>query len=359
MDIPEAWMYNQGIGRYEKKIRIQAAILLAHSLSSLLLIMKYKEPYRYLIHLGICMALVLLYALPQLRNGWRYPSFLPHVIIPQILYGFINFQLFYLLAFGLFPRPVQSRLHMRVALYAVAAIVFFSLLKYLIGDLFFRDIILIKTFSLINQQPNYYTFGEYFRKAMKTGLGVTLLAYAYRLFLQWRNSDQQDQQLTDSVARAHIRFERMHQGSALLLQQLQALTPVLANEATRSEEGVKAILLLSDLLRYMLYDKAVEQEKVSLKKELYYFQQYLTLRSYLHPLQKLEMRITGEEQDMLVTPLQLQDAMEKYLQQLPAVAGTIIIAVQVTSHTVSLSAAPAPAAAVSHLLSAKLYPYYA
>ncbi|MGF6847284.1 two-component system LytT family sensor kinase [Chitinophaga sp. W3I9] len=320
--------------------------------------MQHIKPYRYFVHLAVCMALILLYSFPQLKGGWPYPIAMKWTLVRLVLYGCINFHLFYLLVFGLLPRPVQYKQHWKVIIYVLAAIFIFAVIKYMVGYFFFPDQVLLRGIPFIGRPKIYMTFVEYAPETIKTGMGVALLAYGYRLLLQWRNTAPGDRLLATAATQAAIRYERMQDGSRQLLHYLQQLTPVLENEQTREKDGTKAILLLSDLLRYMLYDKALEKDKVSFKKELLNYERYLDLRRICHPHQPLTLRITGEPGGM-IEALRLQNTTEKYLQQLGDTPGGIMIALHIVEQSVALSVSPVLTAVHISQHKIKLYPEYA
>ncbi|MBS0031120.1 histidine kinase [Chitinophaga sp. 22321] len=321
--------------------------------------MRHNKPYRYLVHLAVCMALILLYCYPQLKGGWASPFSLKWTVVRFILFGFINFHLFYLLVFGLLQKPVQHKQYGKAILYTLAAIIVFSGIKYAAGYFFFPDQVLLRGIPFIGRPKIYMTFLQYLPETLKTGLAVALLAYGYRLLLQWRNTAPQDRLLATAAAQAGARYERMQEGSRQLLHYLQQLTPVLENEQTREKQGTKAILLLSDLLRYMLYDKALEKDKVSFKKELLNYERYLALRRICHPQQLLTLQVTGEDSNNMIEALRLQDITERSLQELAGVIGEIVISVHVMEDSVALSVTPVPAAVSISPNKIKLYPEYA
>jgi hypothetical protein len=321
--------------------------------------MQHRKPYRYFVHLAVCMAVILLYSFPQLKGGWPYAIAMKWTLVQLVLYGCINFHLFYLLAFGLLPRPVQYKQHWKVIIYTAAAILVFSVIKYAVGYFFFPDQVLLRGIPFIGRPKIYMTFIQYAPETIKTGMGVALLAYGYRLLLQWRNTAPGDRLLATAATQAAGRYERMQEGSRQLLHYLQQLTPVLENEQTREKEGTKAILLLSDLLRYMLYDKALEKDKVSFKKELLNYERYLALRRICHPHQSLTLLITGNEPAGMIEALRLQDATEKYLQQVGNTPREMMIILHISEQSVALSVAPMRTTAHLSQNKIKLYPEYA
>lgn len=299
--------------------------------------MRHNKPYRYFTHLVVWMALVLLYAYPSLKINIYSSLGLKRVLAQDILYGFINFQLFFLLAFVWLPAPVQQRQHKQVIVRSILAISGFAIIKYAIGYFLFPEQILIRMYSMIGKPHLYYSFPNYFLMATKTGMGVALLAYSYRLLLQRQQTGPQDRLLASTAEAARARYIRMQENSRLLLHNLQQLTPILEDERKRDQEGVKAILLLSDLLRYMLYDKALEKDTVSLPKELLNFERYVELRTLCNNDQPLELIITGDTQQGTLAALQLQQTTEAALQQLDTSSGPVAIRVQVRQDVVTLS----------------------
>lgn len=296
-----------------------------------------KSSYRYFIHLAIWMALLGLYAFPQLRVNWPSAVGLKWVLVHDIAYGFINFHLFYVLVFTWLPSPVKQRQYAKALLGTLLVILAFAVIKFLVGYYLFPDQVLQRMIALIGVPKSYMSFMEYLPVTIRTGLGVALLACGYRLFLQWRNTEPEDRMLATAAAQARSRYDRMQDGSRQLLHHLQLLTPILEDEQKREQEGTKAVLILSDLLRYMLYDKALEKERVSLKKELAHFERYIELRNLLHPQQLLRLHTAGEASQGTIEGLRLQQFLEAGLQEWKQVAGTIAIELTCSEQVITLS----------------------
>jgi len=267
------------------------------------------KPYRYLVHLAIWMALVTLYIFPQLRVNLSSSFGLQWVLVRYIGYGFINFQLFYLLVFVVFP--LKGR---KAILTTIAVVLAFCLIKYGAG-LLFPDQVLQKAIALIGVQKSYFSFYAYSRIALQTSLLVTFAAYAYYIFINWHTSDKSSRELEKALADVSRQYERMHLSSQLLLHKLKALEDVLKVEEKRDKEGVECILQLSELLRYMLYDKSVQREKVNLQKEMHFYDLYLKLHNRLFPQQTISLQIDGSTERLSIEPLLLQYATEQILQQ--------------------------------------------
>lgn len=294
-----------------------------------------SKPYRYLVHLAIWMALVTLYIFPQLRVNLSSPIATQWILVRYIGYGLINFQLFYLLVFVAIPLHGKKE-HRKAITAVIGTILAFCLIKYAIG-LLFPDQVLQKGIALIGLKKTYFPFFAYERMALQTSLLVTFAAYAYYIFINWRTSDKDSRLLEKAVADVSRQYERMHLSSQLLLRKLKALEDVLQVEEKRDKEGVECILQLSELLRYMLYDKSVQREKASLQKELHFYEVYLKLHNRLFAQQMITLQINGATAGFSIEPLLLQSATEQLLQQQSSPAPmTVVLNIQADMLSLSL-----------------------
>lgn len=292
--------------------------------------------YRYLLHLATWMLLIGLYIFPVLQTNWNSTIVFRYMMVRYPLYGFINFHLFYILTF--FILPLHGRQKHQSAITLAAGILFaFCLLKYALACLF-PDEVLQRAFAMIGHAKRYDSFPQYFRFTFSTGMVVLAAAYGYYFFLQWRVRDKTGKQLETDTATALRQHTQMQHTSLMLLNKLSALEQILADEQKREHEGVEAILELSELLRYMLYDKNAHQERAPLERELYYFQLYLALHNRLHPQQFIDLEINQPSSAGFIPRLQLQLATEQLLQK--QVARTNVpLQLRRHKHTLQLSCA--------------------
>ncbi|RPD42432.1 histidine kinase [Chitinophaga barathri] len=294
--------------------------------------------YRYFIHLVIWMALVGLYIFPLLRVNWNSPFGFRYMVVRYFVYGFINFNLFYLLVFYVLPLHGTKK-YLRAAGVTLGVLVAFCGIKYGVASVW-PDEVLQGTIAMIGFKKTYMSFWTYFRISLGTGIAVTFAAYAYYIFLLWRTGDKTSRRLELAAAAAHRQYTRMQFSSQLLLRKLKALEAVLADEYRRDGEGAEAVLQLSELLRYMLYDKAVRLDKAPLEKELHYFNIYLKLHNRLCPGQPVSLQMNGPASGRYVTPLQLQSAAEQLLAHQSSEA-PVVLRLDIGTDTLALSSAPA------------------
>ena len=88
--------------------------------------------YRYAVHLAIWMALVGLYVFPALRVNWNSTFGLRYTLVRYFVYGFINFNLFYLLVFHVLTPYAMRKKGLAAALVA-ATVIGFCGIKYAVG----------------------------------------------------------------------------------------------------------------------------------------------------------------------------------------------------------------------------------
>lgn len=295
--------------------------------------------YRYLLHLLLWMMVICLYTFPMLQSNWGSAFGLRYTLIRYGLYGFINFQLFYLLAFYVLPAH-DRRKHLYAAGGTVAVVLVFSLIKYGVA-LIFADEVLQGAVAMIGFPKTYFSFGTYFRFTLATGIAVAFAAYAYYIFLEWRARDKASYQLEVETAAVQRRYTQMQFSSQLLLRKLKALESMLADEQKRDGEGAETILQLSQLLRYMLYDKAVRFDKAPLGTELHYFHLYLQLHNRLFPRQAVSVQVNKSAQGHYITPFQLQAAAEQILENQEAEA-PVVLRINIGTDTLALSSGPGP-----------------
>ncbi|UYQ95459.1 histidine kinase [Chitinophaga horti] len=259
------------------------------------------------------MGLILLYVFPVLQGNWGSWPGMRYTIIRYLLYGFINFQLWYVLSFVVLPLH-DRRKHWLAAGWATGVVFCFCLIKYAVARLF-PDDILQGAIAMIGMPKRYFSFPTYFRFTLGTGIAVTMGAYAYYIFLRWRAGDAGSRRLEAETALARRQYAQMHFSSQLLLRKLKAIEQMLANERQPEGESAEAILQLSQLLRYMLYDKAVRLDKAPLEKELQFFHLYLDLHNRLFPQQQVSLVVEGDATGRYIAPLQLQHAAERLLDE--------------------------------------------
>ncbi|MDF2188581.1 sensor histidine kinase [Paraflavitalea sp. CAU 1676] len=243
----------------------------------ILLLVMYVALY-FLLHIA--------YDLPNLVNGRSHFLGFTHGL-GSLINGIMNIAVYflfalvpYLLLFRFYPR----RVFVFVLLTLLSLVVLFYFCYVLEEWKWNRDLRL-KNYFLENI---FYAF-----MFVVYGIVFFFIRYAQHKELEQKDMVIQNRQSELSFLRSqinpHFLFNSLHNIYSLMYQ----------NSAGAQE----AILGLSDLLRYMLYDAS---EKVPLQKEIEYIDRYIALQRirFDHPVHA-PMHITGDTSGMQIPPLLL------------------------------------------------------
>jgi sensor histidine kinase YesM len=247
-----------------------------------------KRLFRFLvIYVVLYIVLHVTYLLPVILNGGSpatsyRPGLLVQMIvaIPDVAFNFICA----LVPYGLLSRfyPRQLWLVVLVTLVSLPCVLFLShqwtmislgryirLRSYFLGNVFYTVI--------------YVLYGVMF----------FFIRYAQQKELQQKDMELQNRQSELSFLRSQI-------NPHFLFNSLNNIYSLMYQNSAGAQE---AILGLSDLLRYMLYDAS---ERVSLQKEIDYMTRYIALQRirFEHPIHAA-LHVTGPAQAVEIPPLLL------------------------------------------------------
>jgi len=190
----------------------------------------------------------------------------------------------------------------------------------------FNKVPLPKTFAYWNFVSIAY-FGIYV-------YALVLLAIIIKLFKQWFRSQQHTLELENQNKTSELALLRMQINPHFLfnsLNNIHALIPADPNNAA------DALLLLSDIMRYMLYDSS--SDKVPLSKEIKYLRSYIGIQQLrlTHP-EKIEFSIWGSPDGLTIAPMLLIPFVENAFKHFDRqnVETGISIRVQITGGIVTL-----------------------
>lgn len=265
---------------------------------------------RLCVHLLLWYLLTFIYVVSLYLNSFNssFSAFvrLDIFVLNYGLLGTINFGCFYVLVFYVFPFFLRRKKKVRLALVAIGMILAVGMAKYAISWQF-RERLLIKTGYVTrvslpkngipvyalplngprpagNQDtpkrviPLSYFQGplEYALESLLTGLMIAFAALAYRILLDWYKNEQIRKALENEKLKAELAFLKMQVNPHFLFNSLNNLYSLSVLEKTsKTSEG---IMKLSEMIRYMLYEKEDEQSRVSLSKELQHLNSYIDLQ---------------------------------------------------------------------------------
>jgi len=201
----------------------------------------------------------------------------------------INFLLFYIVAFYIMPRmaTLQKKWLWLVASSLLLAIIV-TYLKFRL-EMSFNQYLMNKT-SMFNDYPRKtpteslgifsYRFGNYFNRQILTNVSVVVVAFAYRLLLLWFQQEKLRKELENQKLKAELSFLKLQVNPHFLFNALNNIYSLSVME--KSTKTGQSIMKLSELMRYVLYEKEDAQNKVSLDKEIRHINSYIDLEKLRH-----------------------------------------------------------------------------
>jgi LytS/YehU family sensor histidine kinase len=152
--------------------------------------------------------------------------------------------------------------------------------------------------------PFSYRFRTYLQTNILTNVSVVVVAFAYRLLLLWFQQEKLRKELENQKLKAELSFLKMQVNPHFLFNALNNIYSLSVME--KSKKTGDSIMKLSELMRYVLYEKEDAENKVSLDKEIRHINSYIDLEKLRHPGDVyINFSIEGETNDKRIAPLLL------------------------------------------------------
>ena len=152
--------------------------------------------------------------------------------------------------------------------------------------------------------PFSYLFRSYLQNNILTNVSIVVVAFAYRLLLLWFQQEKIRKELENQKLQAELSFLKMQVNPHFLFNALNNIYSLAVME--KSKKTGDSIMKLSELMRYVLYEKEDSENKVSLNKEIRHINSYIDLEKLRHPGDiYINFSIEGETDDKRIAPLLL------------------------------------------------------
>lgn len=120
-----------------------------------------------------------------------------------------------------------------------------------------------------------------------------------RVYVEWRRNEDLRKKVENEKVSSELQFLKTQLNPHFLFNSLNAIYSLSVKGSSKTSE---AIISLSELMRYMLYE--ADKDKVKLGKELEYIKNYVQLqRLRLSDSANVKLKISGEERGKEVPPL--------------------------------------------------------
>jgi sensor histidine kinase YesM len=216
------------------------------------------------------------------------------LLVIFVLYGFLNVGLFYLNFLYLIPRYLDKKAYRHYTISLISALIILGFIKYGFALLF-------KTYILIHGKGAVINFAQYFISAGLTSIFFLFLSTALKFSVDWFLNERIQRDLENQRLSAELAFLKSQINPHFLFNSLNSIYSLAYQ---KSDTAPEAILKLSEIMRYMLYES--NDNKVDLSKELQYLQNYIDLQKIrFGDMAFVDFRISGEVTNQRIVPLLL------------------------------------------------------
>ncbi|UOE48650.1 sensor histidine kinase [Mucilaginibacter sp. SMC90] len=214
--------------------------------------------------------------------------------IVLVLYPAINISLFYLNYLLYIPQFLNKKKYAIYFIIIILTIIAYGIIKYAVG-LLFEDIV------LRGMKKEVISFTTYFFRTFFMSLIFVFLSTVFKFSVDWFLNERIQRDLENQRLIAELAFLKSQINPHFLFNSLNSIYSLAYQ---RSETTPEAILKLSEIMRYMLYE--CNDNKVDLDKELQYLQNYIDLQKIRFGSKAfIDFKVDGNITDQKIEPLLL------------------------------------------------------
>lgn len=219
--------------------------------------MKATVNYKIIIHVLIWSLLLLLpYIVSSATNRYSIGA-IPGVLFTSI--GFVHIGMFYTNALYLYPKFYNRRYWWLYILSALLLILLSLWLKFAITERWFP--------AVLSRKHESYGF------IIVSSVDIYIISLAYCRILHRIRREKEQKEMEAARLATELKFLRSQISPHFLFN---VLTNLVSLARKRSEQLEPSLIMLSDLMRYMLYD--TQGKKVPLATEIEYLNSYIELQ---------------------------------------------------------------------------------
>ncbi|MVN92466.1 sensor histidine kinase [Mucilaginibacter aquatilis] len=189
-----------------------------------------------------------------------------NLLVTFVGYGAINIGLFYLNYLAFIPKFLDKKNYGKYVLYVLLAVVVVGFFKYGVGWIFHEYILTGRNGKTIN-------FASYYTSALFTSIIFILLSLLLHFTVDWFLNERIQRDLENQRLTAELALLKSQINPHFLFNSLNSIYSLAYQRADNTPD---AILKLSEIMRYMLYE--CNDNKVDLAKEVQYLQNYIDLQ---------------------------------------------------------------------------------
>ncbi|WP_214071996.1 sensor histidine kinase [Mucilaginibacter sp. dw_454] len=222
------------------------------------------------------------------------------MVVNIVLFGAINISIFYLNYLIFIPQFLNKKRFSVYIAAVVITIVVYGLAKYGVGSVFKEEVLMhTKGPNSIKTAP--LGFWPFFLSTLFTSTIFVLLSILLKFSVDWFLNERIQRDLENQRLTAELAFLKSQINPHFLFNSLNSIYSLAYQQ---SENTPGAILKLSEIMRYMLYE--CNDNKVDLSKELQYLQNYIDLQKIRFGNKAyIDFKVDGQVADQKIVPLLL------------------------------------------------------
>ena len=245
-----------------------------------------KNRVQIVVHISIWILLYGLTFYPVLNDARPIPSdVFPKVIVIIILF-YINY--FYLVPEYLLKKSVLFYILVSLGLLAISVFLNNHFYEPKFPNNFFFNRI----------RPRGFMIMPYYKLFLNLGIPYVISAIL-RMYVEWKRNENLRLSVEKENIKSELQFLKAQLNPHFLFN---SLNTIYALSVKKSPDTSEAIVDLSELMRYMIYE--ADKDLVPLNKEIDYIKSYIQLqRLRLSDSENVSLKITGEDRGRAVPPL--------------------------------------------------------
>lgn len=221
------------------------------------------------------------------------------MMVNIVLIGLVNISLFYLNYLLFIPQFLNRKKYSFYIFAVVVTIVGYGLAKYGVALMFKEEVLMHKGMNGAKRET--LTFLQFFISSLFTSTIFVLLSILLKFSVDWFLNERIQRDLENQRLTAELAFLKSQINPHFLFNSLNSIYS-LAYQHSENTPG--AILKLSEIMRYMLYE--CNDNKVDLAKELQYLQNYIDLQKIRFGNKAyIDFKVDGVIADQQIVPLLL------------------------------------------------------
>ncbi len=188
------------------------------------------------------------------------------LLVTFIGYGIINIGMFYFNYLYLIPHYLDKKQYRRYVMVALLTVAIVGFVKYGLGTVFHEHI-------LVSRSGKTISFWSYYTSTLLTSIIFILLSLLLHFTVDWFINERVQRDLENQRLTAELALLKSQINPHFLFNSLNSIYSLAYQRADNTPE---AILKLSEIMRYMLYE--CNDNKVDLAHELQYLQNFIDLQ---------------------------------------------------------------------------------